>query len=77
MTKDNLRETLFNSNMLIFIQNPLDQFEIRELLSFSGPLLLNINLSLINISLYIVIASAIILNFNIINNNLNRIIPNN
>lgn len=63
--------------MLIFIQNPLDQFEIRELLSFSGPLLLNINLSLINISLYIVIASAIILNFNIINNNLNRIIPNN
>lgn len=63
--------------MLIFINNPLEQFEIRELLNLHGALLMNIHISLINISLYIIIASIIILNFNIINTNLNKIIPNN
>lgn len=58
------------------INNPLDQFEIRELLSINGPLLLNIHISLINISLYIIIATLLILNFNFINNNLNKIVPN-
>jgi len=62
---------------MIFIQNPLEQFEIRELLTFYGPLLFNVHISLINISLYIIIASTIILNLNIINNNLNKIVPNN
>ena len=62
---------LFNN-----INNPLDQFEIRELLTINGPLLLNIHISLINISLYIIIATLIIFNFNIINSNLNKIVPN-
>ena len=62
---------LFNN-----INNPLDQFEIRELLTIDGPLLLNIHISLINISLYIIIITLIILNFNIINSNLNKIVPN-
>ena len=62
--------------MLLYnIKNPLDQFEIRELLTINGPLLLNIHISLINISLYIIITTLIIFNLNIINSNLNKIVP--
>lgn len=57
--------------------SPLDQFEIRELLNINGPLMFNMHISLINISLYVIIATIFILNFNLINNNLNKIIPNN
>lgn len=57
--------------------SPLDQFEIRELLIINGPLMFNMHISLINISLYVVIATLLILNFNLVNNNLNKIIPNN
>ncbi len=58
--------------MLLINQNPLDQFEIRDLLSLTGP----INLSLISISLYLYIATIIIINFDSINNNLNKMVPN-
>ena len=50
---------------IFYINSPLDQFEIRELLTLNGPLLLNIHISLINISLYVIIATLIILNLNI------------
>jgi F-type H+-transporting ATPase subunit a len=41
------------------VQNPLDQFEIRDLMSLNAPLLFNVNISLTNIGLYITLASLV------------------
>ena len=43
----------------ITILSPLDQFEIRNLFSIDTPLLADINLSITNIGLYMVIACII------------------
>lgn len=50
---------------LSFIKSPLDQFEIRNLLSIDAPILANLNLSLTNIGLYLTITAfaALVLNF--------------
>ena len=58
-----------------YVQNPLDQFEIRNLISLDGPLLLNLNISLTNIGLYILLATSVILVFNVIALN-KKIVPN-
>jgi len=58
------------------VTTPLDQFEIRDLISVNAPILADMNISLTNISLYLIISSYIILNFNLISNNLNKLIPN-
>ena len=60
---------------LNYINNPLDQFEIRNFISLDGPLLLNLNFSLTNIGLYIVSATVIILIFNVITLN-KKVVPN-
>jgi hypothetical protein len=44
------------------IISPLDQFEIRNLFSIDTPLLANINLSITNIGLYMIIASFLLSN---------------
>jgi F-type H+-transporting ATPase subunit a len=41
------------------IQNPLDQFEIRDLISVNAPILFNANISFTNIGLYITLASLV------------------
>jgi F-type H+-transporting ATPase subunit a len=58
------------------IATPLDQFEIRDLISINAPLLADMHISLTNISLYLIISLYILLNFNLISNNLNKLIPN-
>jgi F-type H+-transporting ATPase subunit a len=58
------------------IATPLDQFEIRDLLSVNAPVFADINISLTNISMYLLICFFIILNFNIISNNFNKLVPN-
>ena len=58
------------------IISPLDQFEIRNLLSIHAPILGNVSISLTNIALYLSIAGFIILNFTILSDNYNRIISN-
>lgn len=52
--------------MLTYIVSPLDQFEIRNLISIDGPLLLNLNISLTNIGLYITLAALIIVIFSLL-----------
>jgi len=52
--------------MIIFTRNPLDQFEVRNLVSLDGPLLLNMNFSLTNIGLYLTMASAVALSFSLL-----------
>jgi len=52
--------------VITYINNPLDQFEIRNLISIDGPLLLNLNISLTNIGLYLLLASSIIMTFSVL-----------
>jgi F-type H+-transporting ATPase subunit a len=55
--------------------SPLDQFDIRDLLSLD--ILGNVNISLTNIGLYLTISSLIILILYLISNNYNKVISNN
>jgi len=59
------------------ITTPLDQFEIRDLIGISAPILGDMHVSLTNISFYLIVSFFILLNFNLISNNFNRLVPNN
>jgi len=59
------------------ITAPLDQFEIRDLIGIGAPILADMHISLTNISFYLIISFFILLNFNLLSNNLNRLVPNN
>lgn len=57
------------------VASPLDQFEIRNLLSFN--VLGDINLSITNIGLYLIIGVFLILTLNILATNYNKVGSNN
>ena len=59
------------------IASPLDQFEIRDLLSLNAPVLGNLHLSLTNIGLYLTIATFLILTLNVLATNFNKLVSNN
>ena len=58
------------------ISSPLDQFEIRNLLSINAPVLANLHISLTNIGLYLIIGAFIALSLNILSNNSNKVVSN-
>lgn len=58
------------------ISSPLDQFEIRDLLSLDAPILANLHLSITNIGLYLTIAALIALTLNILAVNYNKVVAN-
>jgi len=58
------------------IYSPLDQFEIRNLLSIDAPILGNLSISLTNIGLYLTIGGYLTLVLHLLNTNNNRIISN-
>ena len=62
----------------IFTENtsPLDQFEIRNLLSIDAPILANTHISLSNIGLYLTIGTFFILSLNLMATNYNKIVSN-
>lgn len=60
----------------IHIISPLDQFEIRNLLSLNAPLLGNLSISLTNIGLYLTIASYLVFILSVIATNRNRVVSN-
>jgi len=64
-------------NTFLDITSPLDQFEIRNLLSLDAPILGNLSLSLTNTGLYLTIAGYIILVLNLLATNNNKIVSNN
>ena len=64
-------------NNLNYVLSPLDQFEVRDLLSLNANLLGNIHFSLTNIGLYLTISMLIILTCSLLASNNNKIIPNN
>jgi len=57
--------------------SPLDQFEIRNLLSLDAPILGNLYISLTNIGLYLTIGALLVLSLNILATNYNKILSNN
>jgi F-type H+-transporting ATPase subunit a len=57
--------------------SPLDQFNIRNLLSIDGPVIADANISLTNIGLYLTIASLIILGIALLTNNGEKLASNN
>jgi F-type H+-transporting ATPase subunit a len=66
---------LFTLNREII--SPLDQFEIRDLLSIDAPILGNIHLSITNIGLYLIIGVFFILTLNLLSTNYNKLVGNN
>src|SRR6201992_4037262 len=58
------------------IPSPLDQFEIRDLLSINAPLLGDFHLSLTNIGLYLTIGAFLIFALNILATNFNKVVIN-
>jgi len=56
------------------ISSPLDQFEIRNLLSIDAPILANIHISLSNIGLYLTVGMLLILSLNILATNYNKVV---
>ena len=59
------------------IISPLDQFEIRDLISLNAPILGNLSLSLTNIGFYLTAGSILIIIFSITASNYNRLVSNN
>ena len=62
---------------IYFIASPLDQFEIRDLISLDAPILSNLHFSITNITLYLAISFIIVLNVLLLSDNSNKIISNN
>jgi F-type H+-transporting ATPase subunit a len=64
------------TNTTVLILNPLDQFEIRDLISLHTPILGNLNISLTNITFYLIISSILIIGISSITNKSKKIIFN-
>jgi len=58
------------------ILSPLDQFEIRNLISLNAPVLGNFSLSLTNIGLYLTIGGSLVFLLFILSNNASRVVSN-
>jgi F-type H+-transporting ATPase subunit a len=65
------------NNNIYNVSSPLDQFEIRDLLSLDAPILLNLHLSLTNIGFYLTIGFVLVLGLNLLSTNYNKVVSNN
>ena len=65
-----------SNNLFTYNTSPLDQFEIRNLLSLDAPILGNLHISLTNIGLYLTIGTVLILTLNVLATNYNKVISN-
>jgi F-type H+-transporting ATPase subunit a len=67
---------MYKYTLLTEVASPLDQFEVRNLISLDAPILANLHLSLTNIGMYLTISTFIILSLNLLGNNYNKIVSN-
>ena len=65
------------NNFNIFINSPLSQFEVTNLIGINAPILGNLHLNLTILSLYSIFVVLTIIGLHIYANNDNKIIPNN
>lgn len=56
--------------------SPLDQFEIRDLISLNAPILGNLSLSLTNIGLYLTLGGYLVFALSVVGNNNEKIVSN-
>ena len=63
------------NKITIFINSPLEQFEVSSLLSFNAPILGYLNISLTNLALYSIIVLSLIISIHYMSNNENKIVP--
>jgi F-type H+-transporting ATPase subunit a len=63
-------------NFFSNIISPLDQFEIRNLISLDAPILGNLSISLTNIGLYLTIAGYLVFILSVVSNNNNKVVSN-
>lgn len=63
-------------NFFSNIRSPLDQFEIRNLISLDAPILGNLSISLTNIGLYLTIAGYLVFIISVVSNNNNKVVSN-
>ena len=67
----------FNETTSLFItSSPLDQFEIRDLISINAPILFNAHISLSSIGLYITLATVVAIFINVLSLN-NKVVFSN
>ena len=72
-----LTADLYNNSNTATVFSPLEQFEVRDLLSFDAPILGYISLSITNLGLYLTIGAWIVLTINVLATNYTRIGSNN
>lgn len=65
-----------NTSFYTVYPSPLDQFEIRNLLSLDAPILANLHITLTNIGLYLTIAAFAVLILNLLATNFNKVVSN-
>lgn len=63
-------------NFFSNIISPLDQFEIRNLISLDAPILGNLSISLTNIGLYLTIAGYLVFILSVVSDNDNKVVSN-
>ena len=66
----------FNT-LVLTINSPLAQYEVRNLLGFNAPLLGYFQLNLTNLALYSIIILLIIISLHYLANNENKLVPSN
>jgi F-type H+-transporting ATPase subunit a len=66
-----------NTNFYKEILSPLDQFELRDLLSLDAPILGNLHLSITNIGFYLTIGAFFIFALSLLTTNYNKLVSNN
>jgi F-type H+-transporting ATPase subunit a len=69
--------TLSLNNLYREILSPLNQFEIRDLLSLDAPILGNLHISITNIGFYLTIGAFFIFTLNLLGTNYNKLVSNN
>lgn len=63
-------------NTLYISLSPLDQFEVRDLISLNAPVLGHLSISLTNIGLYLTLGGYIVFLIGLICTNNGRMVPN-
>ena len=69
-------KNVLHNNFYVWNQSPLDQFVIRDLFSIKADVLANMQISLTNIGLYLLVTTFIILMFYLMTTNYNLSTPN-
>jgi hypothetical protein len=67
----------YSFNTGVEILSPLNQFEIRDLVSLEAPILGNLHLSLTNIGFFLTLGAFFILALSVLSTNYNKLVSNN